>query len=94
MEDWFWDKYTKVIANRLVITMKNFGDIISFVCGKQRLEQMYGSQQVSRQNKKPTAKKKNHGRTKKPRQNKKTTAKQKSYCKIKKRRQNKEAATK
>ena len=40
INDWIWDKYTKEVANRFAITMKNFGHIISIVCAKQLLEPM------------------------------------------------------
>ena len=40
INDWIWDKYTKVVANRFAITMKNLGHIISIVCAKQLLEPM------------------------------------------------------
>ena len=40
IEDWGWDRNTKVMANGLVSTMKDFGHIISFVCAKQLLEPM------------------------------------------------------
>ena len=35
IEDLIWDKYTKILTNRPVITMKNFGHII---CQKQSPE--------------------------------------------------------
>ena len=34
IEAWGWDRNTKVMANGLVNTMKDFGHIISFVCAK------------------------------------------------------------
>ena len=40
IDDWAWDKFTTVMANRLVITMKNLGHVISFVCAKQQVEPM------------------------------------------------------
>ena len=40
IEDWGWDRNTKVMANGLVSTMKDFGHIISFVCAKRLLEPM------------------------------------------------------
>ena len=44
INDWIWDKYTKVVANRFAITMKNLGHIISIVCAKQLLEPMRSGQ--------------------------------------------------
>ena len=40
INDWIWDKYTKVVANRFAITMKNLGHIISIVCAEPLLEPM------------------------------------------------------
>ena len=39
-EDWVWDKHTKVMSSRQVITIENFSPVISFVCAKQLLEPM------------------------------------------------------
>ena len=40
IEDWICDKYIKALANKLVITKRNFGLIISFTYAKQLLEQI------------------------------------------------------
>ena len=36
-----WNKYKKIMTNKLAITMKIFGHIVSFNCAKQLLEQMW-----------------------------------------------------